>query len=280
MSSRPAASSFLSMALCAAIIGAVSCGPSEEEIMLGELQVDLDLANSTIDSLNYTVESANLLIDEMRVRQDSLHKVDAKLLATVQELSREVKTWQKVAGEQRRKNEQLTVEMERMKREKQTDQRSIARLRSEADSLNTVLLDVLTSARRQEDHVRRVEVELGRTRDDLAQLREAETAVRVYAATEGFLRETGYLQASRGLNRGFRKSYKLVQKLDPTDSRVQLVPIGETLILEGKLKALVDRYGKLKEGDDYRVKKQDGGVAITFFEEMLVGVDIVAVMED
>ena len=280
MSSRPATSRFLVVALSAAILGAVSCGPSEEEIMLGELQEDLTLANTTIDSLNYTVESANLLIDEMRSRQDSLHKVDAKLLASIQRLNREVKKWQRVVGEQRAKNQQLTVEMERMKREKQTDQRAIARLRSEADSLNTVLLDVLTSARRQEDHVRRVEVELGRTRDDLAQLREAEIAVRVYAATEGFLRETGYLHASRGLKRGFRKSYKLVQKLDPADSRVQLVPIGETLVLEAKLKALVDRYGKLSKGDDYRVKKQDGGVAITFLDEMLEGIDILAVMED
>ena len=280
MSPRPAANRFLIAALSAAILGVVSCGPSEEEIKLGELQEDLMLANTTIDSLNYTVESTNILIDEMRSRVDSLNRADAKLVQSIQRLNSEVKKWQNVAGEQRRKNQQLTAEIERMKREKQTDQRAIARLRSEADSLNTELLEVLTSARRQEDHVRRVEVELGRTRDDLAQLREAGMAVRVYAATEGFLRETGYLEASRGLTRGFRKSYKLVQKLDPTDSRVQLVPIGEALVLEGKLKALVDRYGKLSSGDDYRTKKQGGSVEITFLDEMLEGVDILAVMED
>jgi len=280
MSPKLAAARMLPLALLLAFIGLFSCGPSEEELMLAQLQEELTGANGTIDSLNYTIESSNLLIDEMRARVDSLQHVDAKLLASVQRLNQEVKEWRAVAAEQTRINKQLTAEIERVKREKQADQRTIARLRSQADSLNTTLLDALTDARRKEDRIRRMEVEIGQTRDDLVQMRQAETSVRVYAATEAFLEESGYLKTSRSVGRVFRKSYQLVQRLEPTDSRVQLAAIGQPLRLEGRLKAIVDRYGKLKKGDDYKVSKSDGGVEITFVEEMLAGVDVVAVMEE
>lgn len=280
MSPRLAAVRVLPMALLAAVLGLYSCGPSEEEIMLDQLQEDLTAANSTIDSLSYTIESSNLLIDEMRARVDSLQHVDAKLLASVQRLNQDVKKWRALAAEQKRMNQQLTAEIERVKREKQADRRTIARLRSQADSLNTSLLEALTDARRKEDHIRRMEVELGHTRDDLVQMRQAGSSVRVYAATEAFLEESGYLHSSRALGRAFRKTYRLVQRLEPTDSRVQLTAIGQPLRLEGKLKAIVDRYGQLKKGNAYAVRKTDGGVEITFKDEMLAGVDVLAVMEE
>lgn len=280
MLSRLAAARMLPLTLLVATLGLYSCGPSEEDLMLEQLQGDLTGANSTIDSLNYTIESSNLLIDEMRARVDSLQHVDAKLLASVQRLNQEVKEWRSIATEQKRLNQELTAEIERVKREKQADTRTIARLRSQADSLNTTLLEALTDARRKEDRIRRMEVEIGQTRDDLVQMRQAETSVRVYAATEAFLEESGYLESSRALGRVFRKSYKLVQRLEPTDSRVQLAGIGQPLRLEGKLKDIVDRYGKLKKGDDYKVAKSEGGVEITFVEEMLAGVDVLAIMEE
>ena len=83
------------------------CGPSEEEILIAELQEDLTRANTTIDSLNYTVESSNLLIDNMRSRVDSLQRVDAKLLQSVQRLNKAVKRWRNLARDHKRKNEQL-----------------------------------------------------------------------------------------------------------------------------------------------------------------------------
>ena len=257
-----------------------SCGPSEEEIMLGELQEELVMATTTIDSLNYTVESANLLIDEMRVRVDSLQRVDTALLESVQLLNKEVKNWRTLAAQRQVQNEKLTQEIERMKREKQVDQRSIARLRSQSDSLNTALLDVHTSIRRQEGHIHRLEEQLTETTEDRDQLRMAETSVRVYAASEKFLKDGGYLESGRSLGRAFRKSYRLVKKLDPTDPTVQLVPIAEALLLDGELNALVDRYGKLKQGEVYEARKVDGKTEVTFVDDMLGGVDVLAIMKD
>lgn len=267
-------------ALLAAVAFAIAaCGPSEEELQLVELTDDLTVANATIDSLNYSIESSNLLLDEMRSRVDSLQQVDAKLLESVQRLNREVRQWSNLAREREQMNKQLTAEIERMKREKQSDQRTIAALRSQADSINTALLDAHTSIRRQEDHVRRMEVELSQSRDEVAMLRQAETSVRVYAATEDFLTENGYLDAGRNLGRLFRKSYKLVKRIDPSDPRVQLAPIGEPVRLDGSVAAFVDRYGKLSD-DSYSTSKGDGQTEVTFTDDLLGGTDVLVVLKN
>ena len=256
-----------------------SCGPSEEELRLDALQKDLSMANTTIDSLNYTIESSNLLIDEMRSRVDSLQSVDQKLLESVQRLSKEVKHWQQLASEQKRRNEALTAEIERLKREKQADQRTVARLRSEADSVNADLLEAHTSIRRQEDHIKRMDLELSKARDEVVMLRQAETSVRLYVATEDFLKESGHLETDRVFGRGFRKSYKLVRRLDTSDPRVQLLPIGEPLLIEGGLDEVVDRFGKLKKGDAYSTNKAEGGVEVTFTDDLLGGSDVLVIVK-
>ena len=269
----------ITAAICVAVFG-LSCGPSEEEVLITELTQDLSTATTTIDSLNYTVESSNMLIDEMRSRVDSLQHVDIKLLESVQRLNKEVKKWRNLASEHKLKNQQLTAEIETLKRDKQTDKRSIAKLRQHADSLNANLLDAHTSIRRQEDQIRRMEVDLARSQDDADALRQAQTSVRVYAASESFLNENGYIKSSRAFRRGFRKSFKLIKKLDPTDPAVQLVVFGDTLNLEGKINTIVDRYGSLKKGDDYSTIKNNGISSLSFSNEMLGGVDVVAIMKD
>ena len=279
--SAPAYARLLPLILMASTLMMVaSCGPSEEEIMLAELQQDLGTATATIDSLNYTVESANMLIDEMRTRVDSLQRVDKLLLENVRALGKEVKHWQKVAADHKRKNVELSKEIERMKREKQIDQRSIARMRSQSDSLNAALLEAHTSIRRQEGHVSRLKDQIVAVELDRDQLRMAQTSVRVYAATEKFLEEGGFLKSSRSLGRAFRKSFRLAAKLDPTDPAVQLAPIGEAMVLDGELKALVDRYGKLKKGETFKTRNVDGKTEVTFVDGMLGGVDVLAIMKN
>jgi myosin heavy subunit len=258
----------------------LSCGPSEEEILVAELQEDLTKANTTIDSLNYTVESSNMLIDDMRSRVDSLQRVDTKLLQSVQRLNKAVKKWRDLARDHKRKNEQLTAEIQNLKREKQADRQTIAKLRRQAESLNATLLDAHTSIRRQEDQIRRMEVDLVGAQEDAVALLQAQTSVRVYAATEPFLRENGYLKSSRAFRRGFRKSFKMTKKPEPNDPAVKLVKVGETLMLEGELKALVDRYGSLKKGDDYKLDRSEGMAILTFSNEMLGGVDVLAIMKE
>jgi predicted nucleic acid-binding Zn-ribbon protein len=262
-------------------LGVLSCGPSEEEIMLAELGADLSLANATIDSLTYSVESSNSTINEMRALVDSLQHVDDRLLKSVQQLNQAVKKWRTLASEQKRKNEQLTAEIERLKRDKRIDQHSIARVRAEADSLNSSLLEAHTDIRRQEGRIDRLQTELTASRDDADQLERAQTSVRLYVASENYLKDNGFLKSSRKLGRAFRKSYALVKRLDPTDPKVILVSVGDPLFVEGELSALVDRYGKLKEGRVFTKtrNKERGGVEITFVDDMLGGVDVLAIMK-
>ena len=259
----------------------ISCGGDEDAKQLVALQSDLQMASATIDSLNYTVESSNLLIDELRARADSLQRVDDKLLASVQKLNREVKQWRRLATEQKRMSQQLTEQIERMKVEKQADKRAIAHLRSEADSLNSALLDAHTSIRRQSDHIRKIELDLAQAQDDVAELRKARSSVVVYMASEGYLKENGFLDTSRPFGRVFRKSYKLVRKLDPNDPAVRQVPIGDELAFEDKLEALADRYGQLKKGDDYKkIIHEDGLTRVIFTSETLGGVDVLAIIKE
>ena len=200
--------------------GLSACGEDEEAKLLAQLQDEMQLANATIDSLNYTVESSNLLIDELRARADSLQHVDDKLVKTIQSLNKEVRKWQQLASEQRSKNEELRGEIERMKRDKQIDQQTIGRLRGEADSLRSALLESHTSIRRQSDQIRLLETELAQAQEDVTHLRQAQRSVHVYMATEDFLEENGYLETSRSLGRVFRKAYKLTRKLDADDPQV------------------------------------------------------------
>ncbi|MBT4611187.1 MAG: hypothetical protein HOM68_12150 [Gemmatimonadetes bacterium] len=272
-------SSLGTLALAAAMATLMACGPSEEELALVALQEDLTLAGGTIDSLNYTIESTNLLIDEMRDRVDSLNIVDTKLLESVQRLNKEVRHWRDLAGEHQRKNEQLSRQIETLKRDKQGDQRAIAQLRSQADSINSALLDAHTSIRRQEDHIRNMEQELGKSQDEVALLREAQVSVRLYAASEDYLKESGYLRVKRPFGGGFRKDYNLLQPLDATDPRVRLAPIDETIEIEGKIDVLVDRYGKVNKNAYERRTLDNGATAITFTDGLYGGADVLIVLK-
>lgn len=278
-SGRRGLTSLGALAIAGATILLAACGPSEEELRLAALQEDLALANGTIDSLNFTVESTNMLIDEMRDRVDSLTTVDAKLLESVQRLNREVRHWRELAGEHKRKNEQLSQQIETLKRDKQADQRAIAQLRSQADSINSALLDAHTSIRRQEDHIRNMDQELGKSRDEVAMLREAQVSVRLYAASEDYLKESGYLRVKRPFGGGFRKNFALLKTLDASDPRVRLAPIGESIEIEGEIDALVDRYGKVDD-DAFKKKKLESGMtSITFTDELFGGADVLIVLK-
>ena len=268
---------FLSAGALALALGLSACGESEEAKLLANLQEEMQLANATIDSLNYTVESSNLLIDDLRARADSLQRVDDKLVKTIQSLNKEVHKWQQLASEQRAKNDEMRGEIERMKREKQVDQQTIGRLRGEADSLRSALLESHTSIRRQSDQIRQLETELSQAQEDVAELRAAQVSVHVLSGSEKFLEENGYLETGRSLV--FRKNFKLSRKLASEDPQVNSYGIGDPLQVQGKIKALVDRYGKLKEGKDYKIEKGGGQTTVYFINELLGGSDVLAILD-
>jgi|TARA_B100000676_G_C17909159_1_gene749037 seryl-tRNA synthetase len=266
------------IAACALLLA--SCADEEQEQLLLQLQGDLSKANATIDSLTYSLDDSNLLLDGMRAQVDSTQRVNDRLLENAQKLNKELRQWRKLATEYKKNNEKLTGEIERLKVEKQADRQAIAQLRAEADSLNGVLLETHTSIRRQSDHIRRLEMDLAQTRDQAETLAKAQDAVHLYAAGEKYLKDNGYLQTSRPFGGGFRKQYKLIKKIRSDDPGVQLVPIGQGQVLEGKIDAFVDRYGKLKKGEDYQTAKVDGGSRITFVNDLIGGTGVLAIIKD
>lgn len=257
-----------------------ACGDSKTTQQLNELQENLVQANSMLDSLNYTIDTSNQLITDLRTRADSLERVDEQLLVSVQQLNREVKEWRQLATEQKKKNEQLTSEIERMKREKQVDQQTIARLGAQTDSLNVALLGARSGIQRQNDHIRRLEGQMAQTKEEVEGLRKAQVSVRLVVGTEKQLEEQGYLESSRPLTHAGRKAYKLVKKIDETDASARLVSIGQSLTLNRKPKLLIDRFGRLNEGKDYRQAKEGGQVQITFTNELMGGADVLVMVEE
>ncbi len=266
------------IALVCTAVSLTACANEEQEQMLAQLQTDLNSANSAIDSLTYTLDDSNLLLDAMRAKADSAQHVNEKLISDVQGLNKSLREFRNLAEQRRQQNDRLQAEIRRLKEDKQADSRTIASLRGQADSLNTVLLEAHTSIRRQSDHIRQLEMDLAKTQDQVSTLKAAQTSVRLYVASEQFLQENGYLDTSRPFGSAFRKQYKLVKKVDPEDPGVQLVPVGTEVVVAGKVNALADRYGTLKKGDDYKLKTADGQTTITFLNEMVAGTDVLAVI--
>lgn len=269
----------------------LACGgqkpPAEENAKaLDQLQDELHQANAVIDSLNYTVDTSNQIIDGLRAQVAGLQKVDARLYNSVQALSAELRNWRTQAEDQQQRNQAMSAELERLKKERRTDQQTIDRLRREADSLNTALFEADGAIRRQVDQLDQLRSELAQAKGEVAQARAATSAaeeagrqallaVRVFPAGEQFLREQGYLEAGRKM---FRKSYKLIRALDPADPHLRQAAIGQPVELEGDLRALADRYGRLREGNDYQQEKLEGRVRLTFTNPLLQGAEVAAVM--
>ena len=107
--------------LCTIALFAVSCADEEQEQLLRQLQGDLTKANAAIDSLTYSLDDSNLLLDGMRAQVDSTQHVNDTLLKNVQKLNKELRKWTAIAEERRKKNEELSGIIERMKREKQAN---------------------------------------------------------------------------------------------------------------------------------------------------------------
>ena len=73
---------------------------------------------------------------------------------------------------------------------------------------------------------RNLEMNLAQTRDQAETLAAAQNAVHLYAASEKYLKDNGYLESSRPFGGGFRKQFKLIKKIRSDDPGVQLIPIG------------------------------------------------------
>ncbi len=258
-----------------------ACTDKEQEMLLLQLQSDMVRANAAIDSLTYSLDDSNRLLDNMRAQVDSTQQVNDKLLENVQKLNKELRHWSKLATEYKQSNEQLKLEIEQLRREKQADRYTISQLRAETDRLNGELLETHSSIRRQSDHIRRLEQELAQTKAELDEAKKAaQNAVFVYAANETQLVEQGYLKTHRPFGSGFRKQYELIKKIDRDGPGTQVAPIGQTISLPGEVEALVDHYGRLRKGDDYEMTHGDAGVQVAFLNELAGGTGVLAILKE
>ena len=263
-----------------AVIALAGCGPQQDTQLLQSLQDDLQTANATIDSLNLTVDASNQLIDVLRARADSLQGVDERLLASIQELSREVREWRQLALDQRGQNDLLKAEVERLSRERQMDQQAILRLSAQSDSLTGELMAAHAALQRQSDYVRRLETELSQGRTEVKVLRQTAASVRVRVGTEADLQAAGYLQVTRPSARSTRKAYRMIARVGEDDPAARLVPIGGQLELERKPRLILDRYGRLKEGTGFRLDDDQSPVRLSLIDERLAGADLLVVVPD
>ena len=257
-----------------------SCGNEEQEQMVQQLQDDLNSASAAIDSLTYTLDDSNILLDALRSKADSAQYVNEKLITDVQGLNKSLREFRKIADERKQQNERLQGEIRRMKIEKQVDTQAIANLRVETDSLNSVLLEAHTSIRRQSDHIRTLEVDLAQAQDLVTTLQATRNSVLLLSAGENFLKENDYLATSRPFGRAFRKQYKLARRFSPENPAVQVVALDTDIAIEGKLKAICDRFGTLKKDDDYKINYVDGQTIIRFLNPMVIGADVLAILKD
>lgn len=262
-------------------IALAGCGQQQDTQLLQSLQEDLRTSNSTIDSLNLTVDTSNQLIDALRARADSLQGVDERLLASVQELNREVREWRQLALDQRNRNDLLKAEVERLSRDRQADQGAILRLRAQSDSLTGELLAAHAALERQNDYVRRLETELGQGRTEVQILRQAAASVRVRVGTEAELQAAGYLQVTRPSARSTRKTYRMVARVTEGDPAARLVPVGGQLALDHQPRMVLDRYGRLKEGTGFRLENDDQKpIVLSLIDQRLAGTDLLVVTPD
>ncbi|MCE2435215.1 MAG: hypothetical protein J4F29_20190 [Candidatus Latescibacteria bacterium] len=209
---------------------------------------------------------------------DSLNKSGEVFRKKILQLDREAKKYRSEAEARRRANNKLQVEINKLQSEIKQKQTEIIQLERktyadgrEINKLRGELNDLFAKLGRQENII---EEEKKRVQE----ARQNQNSVRLLVGTERYLKLYGFLKTGRTAL--LRKSYKLIKKPASDNSQVKIVPIGESVNIRSGLKALVGYNGKLKNGDDYRMKKHGWSTTITFTNRVLGGTSVLAIVED
>lgn len=275
--------SFLALAACLSL---AACSANEEEQR--RLLDEIIERSAMIDSEKKKIIS---------------YKGDMALLKThLDSVSKDAELYQKKSQELYLKNRDLSQEIEQRDREAKDYRHQIIQLRADKQAneekiaeLDVEFAEISADRDRLTGLTENLQEKLVYAQQILEEVRRIQNSVRLMVGTEKLLKRNGFLKTGRGLS--FRKWYKLVGKPKSDDPRVKLVPINQQLSLniqtipealvgrsgklgKLKLKALVDRSGKLKEGRDYKVSKSRGTTIITFTNrDFLGGADVLAVVE-
>ena len=269
-------SRFLLTFVLATCLSLAACGQNEQtqQKLFEEIRRRSVINDSLIDDLI----RAGGKVNRLQAVNDSLQKSGEVFRKKIQQLDEEAKKYHSEAEARRRANNKLQVEINKLQAEikqKQTeinqlerkayaDSREINKLRGELNDLFAKL-----------DHQQNI---IEKEKKRVQEARQNQNSVRLLVGTERYLKAYGFLKAGR--TAFLRKSYKLIKKPASDNSRVKIVPIGESVTLNSNLKALVGYNGKLKNGDDYRIKKHSRSTTITFTNRVLGGTSVLAVVED
>ncbi len=250
---------------------------SEEEILenplVKELEIQAQQANAQVDSLNLVVDDLNSRIDNVRTQMDSARTSNQVLLASLHRVTTQMKEYQRLYQEQRSFTNQLQTEIAQVKTERDRATTQARELKTAVDSLNNELYE-------QTIRLTRMESSLEQAMEETKDLQKTVSSVLVYVGTEDELKQKGFLETSRPAL--FSKNYKISGFPDITspDANIRRIPLGETFMLEGKLKELCDRHGKLGKGKEFEISQvTPGQIMITFTDSTLVGQRILAVLE-
>ena len=276
--------SILTLASCLIL---TACSDEDEKARLLEGIVTRSALN---DSLKKKIIQSEFDKAALEAMSDSLSKFGDILLENNNQLSKELEKTKQEADKYRRNNErlqaeigQLQAEIDRIQEDNRTSEREIRRLAVEIDSISMDRDRLIGVNQDLKDRLNEI-------KEALDEVRRIQKSVRLLVGTESLLKSNGFLETSRSR---LLKQYKLVKKIEGSDSRVKIVPLNQQLDLtldsfpsalvdrSGRLelKELVDRHGKLKEGRDYKVDKSKGTTTITFINRVLEGTDVLAVVE-
>ena len=245
-------------------------GPlNQQNPRVAQLEQDVERYTAQIDSMNAVVDGMNNRIDVVRTQMDSSRASNKVLLASLHRVTRKMQEYERLYKEQRSRNDELRTEIANVKTDRDRALTQAQTLKTAVDSLNNELYTQTIS-------LTRLESTLEEAFEENKDLKKTVNSVLVYVGTEDVLNQQGYLNTSRFI----RKSYKMGGFPDVGNAQVLRIPLGETFTLQGELKELCDRHGKLSKGDEYEVSKgAQGQSIISFTDELLVGQRILAVIK-
>ena len=251
---------------------------------------DVKKHTSDIDSLVKQTSENN---DQLKAIKDSLTEARKHLGKQIHQLGEDIKNYQSNIDNQTVKalNDKIAQLSENLKFQKD----------SLATALNSQKVSLTTTIESQK-------VTIDSIKDELDKAEQAQNSVRLLIGTEQKLKDERFLNTDRPFFPPWRKSYGLSKKLSSDDSLVPIKHTGEPLTLQVdgsgrlkltlvsiehlenplilqvggsgklKLKELVYHSGKLKK-DKYEKKEENEKITITFTNEFLKGMDILAVVE-
>ena len=268
-------SRFLLTFVLATCLCLVACGQNEQTQR--KLFEEIVRRSAINDSLKKDLIHAGGKINLLQSVNDSLQKSGEVFQKKIQQLDKEAKKYRSEAEAHRRANNKLQTEIKQIQAEINQLESEINQLESEkyADSQEiTKLRDELSSLSAKLDRQKNI---IEEEKKRVQEARQNQNSVRLMVGTERYLKASGFLKTGRAF---LRKSYKMVKKPASDNSRVKIVPIGESVNIRSGLKALVGYNGKLKNGDDYRMKKHGWSTTITFTNRVLGGTSVLAIVED